>query len=225
VDLELHQIVHFPGDNITHLYFPLSCLISVTVSLQEGQTVETAAIGNREAGGLNAFMGGHETTQTEYVVQVPGRALRIKAQPLREEFDRNTEFRSAMLNYTQAFIAQLSQNVACNRIHRIEARLARWLMEVRDRVRSERFELTQEFIAQMITANRVSVVQALGALRDDGIINTSRSFIQLADIDRLSERSCECYDVLQREYDRLLGAYYSKYSGTVALVAGDLIQA
>lgn len=205
ISLKTHDIVHRPGEEIHSLYFPVTCMISITVTMSNGATVEAGAVGSREAVGINAFMGGRETTQTEYIVQLAGDAIKISAAPMKLEFDRNTEFRAILLKYTQALIAQVSQNVACNRLHQIEQRCSRWLLEVRDRVRSDRFVLTQEFIAEMLGANRVSVSQAMAELKDASVIDYSRGYVDLKDIRALEKRSCECYFVLRDEYDRLLG--------------------
>jgi CRP-like cAMP-binding protein len=204
VSLLRGQIVHKPGDNIRYLYFPTTCMISVTVTMRDGRTVEAGAIGSREVVGINAFMGGREATQTEYIVQLPGDAIKIGVEPLKVEFDRNTEMRDLMLKYTQAFIAQISQNVACNRLHEIEQRFARWLLEVRDRVQSDKFPLTHEFIAEMLGIRRAGVSQAAQKLTAKGIINQKRGQIRILDLPGLLKMSCECYDALRDEYNRLL---------------------
>ena len=105
VSLSHGKVVHKPGEKIQDLYFPLTCMISVTVKMGNGRTVEAGAVGSREVVGINAFMGGRETTQTEYIVKLPGDAMKIAVGPLKIEFDRNTEMRGVMMNYTQAFIA------------------------------------------------------------------------------------------------------------------------
>src|SRR5687768_15514313 len=148
VSLTSGVVLHRPLEVIAHLYFPLNCLISVTVSMAEGKTIETGAVGNREVVGINAFMGGSETTQTEYIVQVAGDALRIEAQPLLQAFDENKAVRDILLKYTQAMIAQISQNTGCNRVHDITQRYARWLLEVRNRIESDDLHITQEFISE-----------------------------------------------------------------------------
>lgn len=209
-DLELvtfpvGHVVHHPGEPIHTLYFPLTCMISITITMSDGHTVETGMVGSREVVGINAFMGGRETTQTEYVAQLPGDAIKIAAEPLRIEFDRNTEMRAVMLKYTQAMIAHISQNVACNRLHTLEHRCARWLLEVRDRVQSDSFPLTHEFIAEMLGVDRASVSQAAMRLKNRGIINYTRGHINIADVPALEAESCECYKVLLDEYQRLLG--------------------
>jgi hypothetical protein len=125
--------------------------------------------------------------------------------PLKVEFDRNTELRRTLLKYTQAFIAQISQNVACNRLHHIDQRCARWLLEVRDRMNSDRFLLTQEFISEMLGSSRISVSKAMSELKTQGAVDYSRGHIEIHDLPYLERTSCECYAVLQTEYNRLLG--------------------
>jgi CRP-like cAMP-binding protein len=205
VSLPRGQVVHSPGDPIRQLYFPVTCMISITIRMEDGRTVETGVIGRREAAGINAFMGGFETTQTEYVVQLPGDALKIAAAPFREEFSRNAEVRDLMLKYTQAMIAQVSQNVACNRLHDLDQRCARWLLEVRDRVDSDSFPLTQDFIAEMLGVHRPAVSLSAATLKGRGIIDYTRGKIKITDLAALAATSCECYSVLKKEYERLLG--------------------
>jgi CRP-like cAMP-binding protein len=199
------QIIHKPGDKIRALYFPTTCMISVTVRMRDGRTVEAGAIGSREVVGINAFMGGRETTQTEYVVQLPGEAIKIEANSMTAEFDRNTEMRDVMLRYTQAFVAQISQNVACNRLHDTDQRFARWLLEVRDRVQSDEFPLTHGFMAEMLGIRRASVTDAATKLKKLEVIETKRGTIRIKHTQDLEKISCECYFALKEEYDRLLG--------------------
>jgi len=204
VSLSNGQVVHKPGEDIRHLFFPVNCMISVTVKMTNGGTVEAGAIGRREVVGINAFMGGRETTKTEYIVQLPGDALEIASAPLKTEFNRNSGMRDVMLKYTQAFIAQISQNVACNRLHEIDQRFARWLLEVADRVKSTEFPLTHEFISQLLGVRRASVTDAAGRLKEKGLIDPSRGTIKITDMHALEGLSCECYMSLKDEYDRLL---------------------
>ena len=205
VSLAHGEVLHRPGEEIRDLYFPTTCMISITITMGEGRTVEAGAIGRREVVGINAFMGGRETTQTEYIVQIVGDALRIDAAPMKEEFNRNTEMRDVMLKYTQAMIAQISQNVGCNRIHGIDERCARWLLEVRERVEMDEFPLTHEFIAEMLGVRRAGVTESALRLKEQGLIEYTRGHIQIIDVPGLEAASCECYVVLKEEYDRLLG--------------------
>jgi hypothetical protein len=180
-------------------------MISVTITMKDGRTVEAGAIGSREVSGINTFMGGRETTQTEYIVQLPGKALTISAEQMKKEFDRNTEMRDALLRYTQAFVAHITQNVGCNRLHGNQQRFARWLLEVRDRVQSNNFPLTQEFISQMLGVRRASVTDAAVQFKEKGLIRYGRGRIEVTNLSGLEETSCECYATLKQEYDRLLG--------------------
>jgi len=145
--------------------------------MSDGSTAETGIVGKREVVGVNAFMGGRETTQTEYIVQIAGSAIKVDAQPLREEFDRNKKLRDVLLSYTQALIAQLSQTTACNRLHNLEQRLARWLLEAQDRIDSDELKLTQEFLSGMLGVRRAGVTQAAQKLQENGFIRYNRGHV------------------------------------------------
>ncbi len=211
ISLPAGTVIHKPGEPIQQLYFPTTCIISITVIMRDGQTVEAGAIGSREVAGINAFMGGRETTQTKYVVQLPGDAMTIATQRLKIEFDRNAEMRDLMLRYTQAFLAQISQNVACNRLHELDRRLARWLLEVRSRIQLDEFPLTHKLIAAILGVRRSGVTSAAKKLKDKGFIRYSRGSIEITDGAALENLSCECYSTLSREYDRLLGGKKLKH--------------
>jgi CRP-like cAMP-binding protein len=205
VELAHGQVLHRSGQPITDVYFPLDCMISVTVTTAEGRTAEAGAVGSREMVGINAFMGGWETNQTEYVAQIAGAAVAMPARPLLDEFDRVKAVRDVLLRYTQAYIAHLSQNVACNRLHPIERRLARWLLECRDRLGLDDLAITHEFLAEMLGVRRAGVSETAGRLQDEGLIRTGRKRVDIVDAAALEAASCECYRVLRDEYDRLLG--------------------
>lgn len=205
VDLPRGLVLHRPSERIKSVYFPLTCLISVTVTMRNGQTSEAGIVGSREMVGINAFMGGSETNQTEYVAQVPGHAVQLKAELLVAEFDRSKGFRDLLLRYTQAYIAQLSQNVACNRQHNLRQRLCRWLLESRDRLQFDKVPLTHEFIGEMLGVRRASVSVELAAIRESGIVTYRRQSITVVDSQKLQTESCECYALVLDEYDRLLG--------------------
>lgn len=210
VSLQRGVRLHEPGEVIQDFYFPLDCVLSITITTQAGSTAETGLVGKREVIGINAFMGGRETTQTTYIVQIAGSAMKIDARILREEFDRNQDLRNIMLRYTQAFIAQLSQTTACNSLHRLEPRLARWLLEVHDRVEGDTLALTQEFIADMLGVRRAGVTQTAQQLQEEGLIRYHRGHVEVLNRPGLEACSCECFHVLKDEYDRLLGSLYGK---------------
>ena len=200
------MILHYSGEIIQDLYFPIDCLFSITITMQDGTTAETGVVGNRDVLGINALMGDRETTQTEYGVQIAGRAIKINASILRQEFENNKELRDVLLRYTQLLIAQISQTAACNRLHFLEQRLARWLLEAQNCIDSDNLRLTQEFIAQMLGVRRAGVTQAAQQLQESGLIRYSRGQIQILDQQGLETASCECFRVVRNEYDRLLGA-------------------
>jgi len=206
VSLEQGIILHHPGETIESLYFPTDCLLSITVTMNDGSTSEAGLIGNREVLGVNAFMGGRETTQTEYIVQMAGSAIKVDAQLLLEEFDCNKELRDVMLRCTQALIAQISQTTGCNSLHNLDQRLARWLLEAQDRTDKKELKLTHEFISHMLGVRRAGVTQAAQKLQERGLIRYQRGNVTILDQRGLEASSCECFRVLREEYDRLLGA-------------------
>lgn len=174
--------------------------------MAEAQTAEAGIVGSREMEGVNAVMGGRETNQTEYVCQAAGAAVNVDADYFLGEFDRVKAVRDVMLRYTQAYIAQLSQNVACNRLHTIKQRLARWILECRDRLGADDLTPTHEFIAQMLGVRRAGVTETARELQDLGLIDCGRKRLQVIDASGLERVSCECFRVIREEYDRLLGA-------------------
>jgi CRP-like cAMP-binding protein len=205
VNLKIGEILHHPGQPIHSVYFPLDCLISVTITMTEVRTAEAGIVGSREMVGINAFMGGRETNQTEYICQCPGSAVKVEAELLLEEFDRNKAVRDVLLRYTQAYIAQLSQNVGCNRFHTIKQRLARWMLECRDRLRSDDLSLTHEFISEMLGVRRAGVTETAAELQQRGLIEYGRKKLRVVNPTGLAKASCECFRVIRDEYDRLLG--------------------
>ncbi|HEX4611181.1 MAG TPA: Crp/Fnr family transcriptional regulator [Urbifossiella sp.] len=205
VDLTHGEILHRPNQAIETVYFPLDCLISITVTMEDGRTIEAGAVGSREMVGVNAFMGGRETNQTEYICQIPGTAVRMAASPLLAEFDAVKVVRDVMLRFVQAYVAQLSQNVACNRVHTVEQRLARWLLECHDRLGPDGLGVSHEFVGQMLGIRRAGVSEAAAGLQGRGLIERGRKCLRVTDPDGLGKAACECFRVLRDEYARLLG--------------------
>jgi CRP-like cAMP-binding protein len=210
--LERGVILHDSGDDIVDLYFPLTCLISITVTMKDSRTAETAVVGSREVSGINAFMGGRESTHTRYVVQIPGDAIRIPADVLLELFDRDKGTRDVLLKYTQAMLAQVTQNAACNALHNIEQRYARWLLEARDRIRSDEVQLTQVFISEMLGVRRAGIAEVSGKFERAGAVHNQRGRTRIIDGAQLETAACECYSILSTEYDRLLGPHVAQRS-------------
>jgi len=205
VSLKQGTILHHPGETIEDLYFPIDCGISITITMKNGSTAEAGIIGRREVLGINAIMGGKETTQTEYIVQIAGSAIKIDAPALLEEFDRNKELRGVLLRFTQAMIAQISQTTACNSLHVLEQRLARWLLESQDRINTNEIKLTQEFLSHMLGVRRAGITQTAQKFQEKGLIQYHRGIVQILDQKGLEEAACECFRTVREEYDRLLG--------------------
>jgi CRP-like cAMP-binding protein len=205
VCLKQGQRLYEPGETIKEIYFPIDCLLLITITMSDGTVVETGMVGSREMLGINVFLGGRETTQTESAVQIPGSAIKADARMWRKEFDCNQELRNILLSYAQAFIVQVSQTAACNRAHLLEHRLARWLLEAQDRINSNELRLTHEFIATMLSVRRAGVTQAAQNLQNRGLIRYNRGHIHILNQGGLEAFSCECFRTVKDECDRLLG--------------------
>ena len=205
VHLTQGEILHLAGETIQEVYFPIDCMLSITLTMCNGSTVETGLVGKRDLLGINALMGRAESTHTEYIVQVSGRALKADARIMRSLFLQHQQLQDVMLRYTQALIAQISQTTACNRFHTIDQRLARWLLEARERSGTNKIYLTHEFMSNMLGVRRTGVTLAAGRLQNEGIIYYSRGHIEILDRQRLEDIACECFWTVKAEYDRLLG--------------------
>lgn len=205
VFLKQGERLHTLGERLQEVYFPIDCLISITIIMSDGVVVDTGLVGYREMLGINACLGIRETPQTDCVVQISGRAIKINAQILHEAFNCDQELRNVLLRYMQAFIIQVSQIAACNGIHNLEQRLVRRLLEVQDRVGSDNLRLTHEVIANMLGVRRSGVTQAAQHLQDKGLIRYSRGHICILNQTGLEACSCECFRTIKDECDRLLG--------------------
>lgn len=205
VTLAQGEVMYRPGDTLTQLYFPTNCLFSVTITMQDGSVAEVGMVGSRDVLGIHAFLSNQNIIQTEYVVQVPGEAVKIAAPILRQEFDRNGELRDVLLRYAQAFVAQVSQTAACNSLHTLEQRLPRWLLEVQSRIDSDELPLTQEFIATMLAVRRAGVTQTAQRLQERKLIRYQRGHVQILNQAGLEASACECFKTIKGQYDRLLG--------------------
>lgn len=208
VSLPLNQIIYQLGEPIEYVYFPHHAIISLLSVLEDGSTVEAGLVGNDGMVGLPVILGGNKTSN-QALVQVAGNGMRMKAELLNSEFKRGGALQSLLLRYTQALLTQVSQGVACNRLHTIEERLARWLLTVQDRVESDQFPLTQEFIAQMLGTRRSGVTVAAGTLSKAGTIRYSRGKITIVNQGDLEAIACECYGIIKAEFNRLLGTEHS----------------
>ncbi len=204
VPLELGLALYESGGEQQYVYFPAACIVSLLYVMQDGSSAEIAVVGNEGVVGIALFMGG-ESTPSRAVVQSAGPAYRLKASLLKEEFGRGGVLQYLLLRYTQALITQMAQTAVCNRHHAVEQQLCRWLLLSLDRLASNELSMTQELIANMLGVRREGVTEAAGKLQAAGVIRYSRGKITVLDRPKLKAQACECYAVVKRESDRLLG--------------------
>jgi len=204
VELKLGAVLHESGVAMSHVYFPTTAIISLLYVLEDGGSAEIAVVGFEGIVGISLFMGG-DSTLSRAVVQSAGFAYRVPAQAIQEDFKRAPVLQ-LLLRYTQALITQMSQTAVCNRHHSVDQQLCRWLLLSLDRLQSDELAMTQELIANMLGVRREGVTGAALKLQAAGIIRYSRGRIVTLDRPSLEKRSCECYAVVKREYERLLPA-------------------
>ncbi len=204
VTFSLGQNIFEPGERINYCYFPTNSVISLLYTMQDGSTAEMGLVGNEGVLGIAVFLGG-ESSCSRALVAVAGDAFRLPARLLQEEFARPGPLQHLLLRYTQAFITQISQTAVCNRLHSVEQRLCRWLLLCQDRKQCFDLLMTQELIANMLGGRRESVTVAAGHLQDAGLIHYCRGRINILNRDGLESKVCECYRVVEDEFDRLLG--------------------
>ena len=205
VTLSRGDVLHYPQDPVSHVYFPNCGTVSVVATFADGGGVEVGLVGNEGVFGINVVLGS-VTTPHEAIVQLPGDGVRASSDVLRREFKRGGQVHDLLLRYTQAFIVQIAQTAACNKVHPLEGRLARWLLMTCDRATGRELELTHEFMAVMLGTRRAGVSEAAGRLQDTGLIRYRRGRVTVLDRQGLEAASCECYPVVKKEFERLLGS-------------------
>jgi CRP-like cAMP-binding protein len=203
VDLKLGQVLYESGGKMHDVYFPIDAIVSLLFILENGSSAEIAVVGREGIVGVSLFMGG-ETTPSRAVVQSAGRCARMNAQVLKDEFKNSVPVMHLLLRYTQALITQMAQTAVCNRHHTLDQQLCRWLLLSMDRLSGSHLLMTQELIANMLGVRREGVTEAAGRLQKAGLISYVRGKIQVIDREGLEARTCECYEVVKREYARLL---------------------
>jgi len=204
VTMPLGEVLYESGAVLTHVYFPTTAIVSLLYVLEDGASAEIAVVGNEGVVGISLFMGG-ESTPSRAVVQSAGTGFRLKAQALKEEFPRPPVLH-LLLRYTQALITQMSQTAVCNRHHSLDQQLCRWLLLSLDRLQGDELVMTQELISNMLGVRREGVTGSALKLQKAGLIRYARGRITVVDRDGIEKRSCECYAVVRKEYDRLLPA-------------------
>lgn len=205
IDLKLGQVLYESGGKMQHVYFPVDAIVSLLFVLENGSSAEIAVVGNEGIVGVSLFMGG-ETTPSRAVVQSAGKCIRLDAETLKTEFKNSMPVMHLLLRYTQALITQMTQTAVCNRHHSLDQQLCRWLLLSMDRLSGNHMVMTQELIANMLGVRREGVTAAAGSLQNAGLIRYTRGRIEVINREGLEARTCECYGVVKREYDRLLPA-------------------
>ncbi|MCC8986354.1 MAG: Crp/Fnr family transcriptional regulator [Candidatus Contendobacter sp.] len=203
IELPLGKALYESGDHLNHVYFPTTAIVSLLSVMENGASAEIAVVGNEGIIGIALFMGG-ETMANRAVVQSAGYAYRLKGQLLKQEFNRSGALQHLLLRYTLALLTQMAQTAVCNRHHSVDQQLCRWLLLSLDRLPSDTLHMTQELIANMLGVRREGVTEAAGALQKAGLIHYSRGRITVLDRPGLEARVCECYEVVRKEFFRLL---------------------
>jgi CRP-like cAMP-binding protein len=204
VDMDLKQVLHEPYQPIESVYFPETGTVSMFASLEDGKLVEVGMVGWEGMVGLSVILGADSST-TGTVAQIPGTSWHVRAAAVKWVFDTSPALHSLLLRYAQAYHSQVVQTAACNGCHTLEKRLARWLLMAHDRADSDEFPMTQEFIAQMLGVARASVSGMAGTLQKAGLIGYIHGRITILDRPGLETASCECYRIVQQQFEHLLG--------------------
>lgn len=196
IQLKLNEVLYLPRERIKHVYFLTGGIISLLTILEDGTTIEAAVVGAEGMVGLSVIMGVEKATN-EALVQAEGLALRMRADDLRAGFNKESALRDSLMGYIHLLLTMLSQNAACNRMHTVEERLARWLLLTHDRVVKNEFVFTQEFMSHMLGVRRAGVSVAANTLRRAGLIDYQRGEITVLNRLGLEEASCECYRTIE----------------------------
>jgi CRP-like cAMP-binding protein len=203
ITMKLGDVLYESGDKLQYVYFPTTSIISLHYLLENGGSSEIAGVGNEGLLGVSLFMGG-DSTPSRAVVQTSGFGYRLPGHLLLEEFNRNGSVMRLLLRYTQALLTQMSQTAVCNRHHTVEQQLCRWLLLTLDRLGPQELTMTQELIANMLGVRREGVTEAAGRLQGYGYISYRRGHIKVLDRKGLEADVCECYQVVKKEFARLL---------------------
>ena len=205
VQLAKGKLIYDAGDLVRHAYFMTSGMVSLLARTEDGEAIEVAMVGNEGMVGVPVVLG---TNLMPYrvMVQIPGGAMKLTEYALREEINRNGQLHKLLLCYTHTVLAQITQSALCNRFHTLEERLCRWLLIARDRVKSDGFEMTQEFLSDMLGAPRTAVTKAAGNLQKKRLIRYSRGRIKILDRLGLESTACECYRIVTEEIAHLIVA-------------------
>jgi CRP-like cAMP-binding protein len=202
VELPLGQVIYEAGASVSHMYFPTTAIVSLLYVMENGASAEIAVVGNEGLVGISLFMGS-VSTPNRAVVQSAGKGFRMRPSVLQEEF-KHAPVMHLLLRYTAALMTQMAQTAVCNRHHSLDQQLCRWLLLSLDRLQGKELVMTQELIANMLGVRREGVTEGAMKLQKAKLISYARGHITVLDRPGLEHRSCECYAVVKKEYDRLL---------------------
>ena len=203
VPLALGQVLYESGQTMSHAYFPIDCIVSMLYVMKNGESAEIAIVGNEGMVGIALFMGG-ESTMSRAIVQNAGYAYRLKAQVLKDEFHSGGALSRLLLMFASSLITQMVQTAACNRHHSVDQQLCRWMLLSLDRLPSTQISMTEKLIGNMLGISSGDVTKATGLLENAGLIHYNSGEIRVLNRAGIEERSCECYEVVRKESDRLL---------------------
>jgi CRP-like cAMP-binding protein len=203
IDVPVGEILYESGSHLTHVYFPTTAIISLLHVMDNRVSAEIAIVGHEGLVGIASFMGG-DSVNSRAVVLSAGKVIRLKSHLMLEAFEKSDFLQHLLLSYTQALMTMMTQNAACNRHHTLDQRLSRWLLLSFDRLPTNHLIITQELIANMLGVGRKGVTEAAGQLQNAGLIHYARGHITLTNRLGLESRTCECYKVVKKEYERLL---------------------
>jgi CRP-like cAMP-binding protein len=203
LDLKRGAIIYKADQRIDHVYFPETAVVAMIDTVEDGATVEVGIIGHEGMVGINIFLG-CLVTPDKAIVQIPGSAMRMKTNDLRNELRFGSPLQRLLLRYTQALLAIISQSVACSQHHTVGQRLARWLLTMHDHAESDEFEMSHKSIATMLGVRREGVTEEAGKLQAAGLISYRRARIEILDEAGLKKKSCECYRFIRKQFDGLL---------------------
>jgi CRP-like cAMP-binding protein len=203
IPLTLGQVLYESGETMSHAYFPIDCIVSILYVMKNGESAEIAIVGNEGMIGVTTFMGG-ESTMSRAIVQNAGHAYRVKAQILKGEFHSGGALSRLLLLFSSALITQIVQTAACNRHHPVDKQLCRWMLLSLDRLASSRIHMTEKLIGNMLGLSPGDVTTATNVLQKAGLIHYNAGEITVLDRAGVEKRSCECYEVVKKESDRLL---------------------
>jgi CRP-like cAMP-binding protein len=204
VKLTHGQHVIVPDEPIRHNYFPTGCLLSLVTRMEDGTAVESGTIGREGMSGIPVVLKSLTTTM-ETLTQVPGEAVRLKAEVIKEEYDRGGALHDLLNRYMHVVVVNGSQSAACNALHRVESRFCRWLLMSSDGIGSDEVPLTHEYLAVMLGVRRATVTEVAIKVQDAGLISYHRGLIKILDRDGVRSLACECYARTKAEYERLFG--------------------